>query len=100
MFDIEINYNTGNSFGSEQRTEPLDNPVSTLAMAKDNLQRIKEHYAECSDNPNFDKKYTLVLATDHGDREITPFWIGYFEELHGARIVNENRDDDMAFEIY
>lgn len=55
MYDIEIDYTTGNSFGSERQKELLCNPVTDLDKAKENLKRIKEHYLECADNPNTDK---------------------------------------------
>ena len=99
MYDIEIDYTTGNSFGSERSKEPLCNPVTTLEMAKENLKRIKKHYLECADNPNYDKRYDLVLLIDDGERKITPFWIGYFETLHGAKVFQE-MDEEMEFELY
>ena len=98
MYDIEIAYTTGNSFGSERKTETLCNPVSSLDHAKENLKRIKDHYTECKDNPNTDKHYKLTLLTDGEERTIYPFWIGYFETLHGAKVVTEG-DTDMAFEL-
>ncbi len=98
MYDIEIDYTTGNSFNSERSTESLCNPVPTLDMAKNNLKRIKKHYIECSDHPDFDKRYELTLLIDGGERMITPFWIGYFETLHGAKIVID-LDSDIEFEL-
>jgi len=98
MYDIDIDYTTGSSFGSERSTEPLCNPVTSLEKAKENLKRIKKHYIECKDHPDFDKRYELTLLTDEGERTISPFWIGYFETLHGARIT-ANIDTDMEFEL-
>ena len=100
-FDIEIEYETGNSFNTETRFEMLCNPVSTIDMAIDNLKRIQKHYKECADNPNFGKHYSLVLLTDHGERTISPFWIGYFEKLHNAKIVIDMTDNkDLSFDMY
>jgi hypothetical protein len=98
MYDIEIDYTTGNSFSRERETELLGNPVSSLDKAKENLKRIKAHYLKCCDNPNTGREYKLTLLVDEGVRAIFPFWIGYFETLHGARIVAEI-DTDMAFEF-
>lgn len=97
MHDIEIDFTTGSSFGSERTTELLGN-VSNLDNAKINLKRIKEHYIKCEDNPNTGDKYELTLLTDDGERTITPFWIGYFEILHGARVVADE-DDDLSFDL-
>jgi len=67
MYDIEIDYTTGNSFNSERSTELLCNPVSSISDAKKNLKLIKEHYIECKDNPNTGRQYELTLIIDDGD---------------------------------
>lgn len=97
MFDIEIDYTTGGSFNLKRSKETLGNP-SSLKNAKENLRRIKEHYIDCHDNPNSDKKYGITLLTDDGERTIDPFWIGWFETLHGARVIADG-DTDMSFEF-
>ena len=97
-YDIEIDYTTGGSFSSERITdESLGFVTTDLLKAKENLKRIKKHYIECEDNPNFDKQFNLELLTDDGVRTITPFWIGYFETLHSAKITSS--DEDMSFEL-
>jgi len=96
MYDIEIDYTTGNSFNQERSTTELCNPVTDLDMAKENLKRIKDHYIHCKDNPDSDKEFELILLIDDGERTITPFWIGYFESLHGAKIITDI-DSDMEF---
>jgi len=97
IYNIHIDYTTGDSFNSEQvPAEPLDIVTTSLDTAKENLARIKAHYKECGDNPNFGKRYALELKTDDGVRIITPFWIGYFETLHGAKIVIDE-DTEMSF---
>lgn len=98
MYDIEIDYTTGNSFWRERSTELLCNPVTDLSNAKENLKRIKKHYIECADHRNYHKRYDLKLLTDEGEISIVPFWIGHFEYLHGAKIVFDE-DSDMQFEI-
>ena len=97
MYDIEIDYTTGNSFGLERSKEMLGNP-SNLHNAKRNLARIKSHYLDCKDHPNTGREYSLTLLTDDNDREIVPFWIGYFEELHGAKIKSLG-DSDVEFSL-
>lgn len=99
MYDIMIEYTTGNSFAKERKKEPLCNPVTNLEDAKENLKRIKNHYVENRDNPNADKRFELDLVTDNGGKTvISPFWIGYFEILHGAVIILDG-DDDMQFQL-
>ena len=98
-YDIEIDYTTGNSFNSERiYDESVGIVTSDLAKAKENLKRIKEHYENDSENPNYGKRFNLELLTDDGTRTISPFWIGYFETLHGAKIVVIG-ENDMAFEL-
>lgn len=98
MYDIEIDYETGNSFGREECTgESVGIVTSDPAKAKENLKRIQEHYAVCRDNPDYGKRYSLPLLTDDGERTISPFWIGYFETLRGAKIVSI--DDGLSFTI-
>lgn len=90
MYDIEIDYGTGNSFHSERiRDERIGIVVSDIETATKNLNRIKKHYKQYEDNPNFGKKYSLKLLTDDGERTIIPFWIGYFETLYAARVVTD-----------
>jgi len=98
MYDIEIDYTTGGSFSSERLKENICNVVSDLDKAKENLRRVKKHYIKYHDHPNFGKRYELTLLIDDGERTISPFWIGYFEELHGARVVTDV-DSDMEFEL-
>jgi len=100
MFDIEIKYKTGNSFGLHERTEMLGNPVSNFDDAKENLQRIKNHYKKHNDSPDFDEDYELNVLIDDGERTITPFWIGYFEELLSAKIVLDEGLEDISFDAW
>lgn len=86
-YDIQIDYRTGDSFGSDDRVELLGIITSDLDKAKENLRRIKEHYLRHKDSANYGEDYELTLLTDSGERKIWPFWIGYFERLYGAEIV-------------
>lgn len=97
IYSIEIDYTTGNSFGSERLQEEVGIVTTCIDKAKENLKRIKYHYLECSDNPNCGKQYDLELLYDEGVKNITPFWIGYFEELHGAKVTSN--DPDNSFEL-
>jgi len=102
MYDIEIDYTTGNSFNSERCKELMCNPVTDFEMAKLNLKKIKEHYNTCKEHPNCGKKFELTLQNDNGDITIRPFWIGYFESLHSAKIVlwtGKEIDTDTSFFI-
>ncbi len=97
-YDIEINYQTGDSFNSERVTnESLGIITTDINKAKENLKRIKEHYVKYKGSScSTDEGYRLNLLTDDGEREIRPFWIGYFKTLYGAKIVTD-KDTDMEF---
>jgi len=43
-YRIKISYSTGNSFGSQDTTDYIELVWNSLDVAKENLQRIKEHY--------------------------------------------------------
>ena len=43
-YRIKISYQTGNSFGSEDTTDYLEITWDDIDIAKENLQRIREHY--------------------------------------------------------
>lgn len=100
IYDIAIDFTTGNSFNTERNSEERVGIVTTdLGLAKENLRRIKKHYEKHAADSNWcDAKYALTLLTDEGDRVISPFWIGYFETLHGAKIIEEE-DVTMSFKL-
>lgn len=113
---IEIYYETGDSFSHHDETSDLKLEWDDLDIAKDNLKRIKEHYAwyekkndyrfmNGKDNPQIekpdcaDKKYEFVihLSTDDGkDCRISAYWCGYFESLYSAEI-KEHDNPDLVF---
>lgn len=123
MYTIRANYQTGDSFHTEE-TSTTEGEWSSLEIAKENLQRIKIHYSyyEYKDKylyssfkerewkgksvPDFiviDKKYAdlimLKLKADNGEEyQIYPPWCGHFERLHGAEIIIV-QDDSMAFTV-
>jgi hypothetical protein len=124
MWTIEIDYTTGNSFGSERGTEEIGCVFEHLDDAKTALGYIKEHYAavqaeECSTNyyhrsrglkfdieafksrPWYSKDYwtgSLFVPIGTEEQKISAFWTGYFETLHGAKI-RAIGDSDMEFTL-
>ena len=92
VYDIVVDYRTGDSFSDEDiYGESVGIVTTDVAKAQENLYRIKEHYKKALASPNVD--YRLTLLTDDGERHINPFWIGFFEELYNARIVVEDIDE-------
>ncbi len=57
MYNIKIEYRTGDSFGSEDMTEEIEGSWSNLEIAKENLNSIAEHYKMHQDiNNNYRSK--------------------------------------------
>lgn len=123
-YKIKIDYQTGNSFGSEETSDYLELEWDDLATAKLNIKYIKEHYEfykECNYSryserkskedlfvenklkewfvPNKDSytmMYSLKLKADNGNlMQLHPFWCGYFERLICVEIVVNSDDNDM-----
>jgi hypothetical protein len=122
-YTIKVYYRTGDSFHSEDTTTYVGE-WDNLEVAKENLQRIKEHYEyyeyrEKSYNiPEIEKKWetkeknndipsymivegqlggmlTLKLKEDNGDEtKMWPPWCGYFERLYEAEIELNPYFDD------
>lgn len=117
QYKIRVDYNTGDSFHSEHNVEGWLEPTWTsLEIAKENLQRIKEHYEyydklnnnyewrnksdkeikkfkkEISKKVWFAPKYefNLMLKTDEGKEfEFSAsLYCGYFERLNSAEIID------------
>lgn len=54
---IKIEYRTGNSFGSHKEESSVEGSWSDLEIAKENLNRIKEHYEYyCSLHDSYSRK--------------------------------------------
>lgn len=114
MYDIEIKYKTGNSFGSHEEIEFVDKPVKSLEVAKENLRRIKEHAKiyykketsylkkDMPEIPHFyDTEYDglfLMINENTPFPLFVPFWVGFFEQLISAKIVNL-AEDELEFEF-
>lgn len=109
-FKIKIEYETGNSFSIYDETDYIGYEWKNLEMAKESLQRIKNHYKYYQDNNWIYEKpkdelpkgvvwddewrmLILELVDDDGKPfNYSSFWTGYFETLHCARIVSEDHD--------
>lgn len=124
MYKIKYHYQTGNSFGSEEREDILEYEWKDLDVAKECLKRIKEHYRWYQSHENrysfrneevvkpawhnidmgkrmikSDEHYLMNMPMDNGNEiQFWPPWCGYFEHLYGAEIIIEG-DTDMRFEL-
>lgn len=87
MFDIEITYKTGNSFQVYAQEDTVGAMTEALEDAKENLNRIRQHYERSLESYE-DGYEPLLLKTTDGERKWEcPFWCGYFEKLIEARVV-------------
>lgn len=119
MYTIEIEYTTGNSFGSERCTETVELTWDDLDTAKVALQEIKQHWIlykklndyglkqdkreliqiEFAKHEWNDSEYSMNIIHNNGTRHyINIFWVGYFEELHKATII-EVDDGELCIEF-
>lgn len=119
MYCIKISFETGDSFSSHDEVDTLELKWEDLDVAKKNLKRIREHYEWYGKlhglfvNPNeykelkkkrpkfVPKEYDgcIELLTDKGKTvQISAFWVGYFETLYSAEIIEEPySDSDMIY---
>lgn len=124
MYTIKIDYETGDSFGSEDCSSLLEASWN-LEVAKENLKRIEEHYKTIKDRDNYVsiassketdlmkkiknerwyveryfERYIKLLENDSTEKEYRCFWTGYFEILHGGTIVETDEyNSTMSFTI-
>lgn len=109
---IKIDYQTGNSFGSEDTSDDVGCSWTDLNKAKEALQRIKGHYKAYTEiendrwspsdkkpadfagepwfwkeEPRFWQQAVIVERDDGTEQRLSTFWCGYFERLHSAEIV-------------
>lgn len=114
MYTIEIDYETGSSFGSERRIEEVGWEWKDLNKAKESLRRIKEHHKACRtrkyDHRDTGPKerwstkkegweYSVIIEDDDGNpAKIAAFWEGYFETLYSAEILIAE-DPDIKFKV-
>jgi hypothetical protein len=123
-YKIHYEYQTGDSFGHHDENGDIEVKWDNLDIAKENLQRIKEHYqyycelhgSRPYETPNqwgktiegiktkyrhkpwFVEQYDLclMLKSDEGKEfQYYTSWCGYFEELYGVKIqLNDPSDED------
>jgi hypothetical protein len=109
-YTIEIHYQTGDSFHTEECVKSIEPTWENLEMAKQSLKRIKNHYEyqreHCDiwsdpkkplpEGVEWNKKYRvimLVLIDDNGNPfYYSDFWTGHFEQLHEAKIIISQED--------
>lgn len=96
MWTIEINYKTGDSFGSREETDQVGHAWYKLDKAKESLQMMKEHHNKPA---GYDELFCPIVTDDGMPCTIHAFWHGYFETLISAKIVHlDGQSDDMSFE--
>lgn len=87
MYKIVINYSTGNSYGSQDETQEIELKWDDINVAKDNLQRIKEHYEQYTEINGFafsTKRTNLEILMSN----ITKLW---FVNSNKLFCVSSNR---------
>lgn len=117
-YKIEVCYQTGDSYHSEDVTRRLEMSWKKVENAKKALRRIKEHYAWYQyvndppymlrpkvDEPAWHKEQTydfvVSLTIDNG-RDVTFIapWCGFFEKLHNAKILLvDSRTESVVQEL-
>jgi hypothetical protein len=114
-YSINIDYTTGDSFGSERQFREVGMNWQNLEQAKKALVCINEHYTAykesneyCPSEPfevsSIEGKswyhgplencswpdawqHTVVIEKDDGEKfAIAAFWVGHFESLHMAEV--------------
>lgn len=110
-YKIQVDYETGDSFGKEDTSIVLELSWEKAEIAKENLVRIKEHYEWiCSKESRWEddlpkpkwlpknkddfhnQHYLPILLDDGSEVEICASWTGYFETLYGAKIISDLED--------
>lgn len=126
-YQITVYYETGDSFHTEDTETTLEMRWENLDIAKENLERIKQHHEYYYDSK---KRYTfrynekdfydkwksvpdfividprvasfpmLKLKLDNGNEmEMWPMWCGHFERLYGAEIKIDYDKNGMRFDV-
>ena len=97
-YRIKIFYQTGDSFGSEDRTEYLEMEWDNLDVAKANLQRIKEHYTCYKISSTYNKNYFSAEERELFDIKHTKDWFvsyrkGSDDFLYTLRLKSDQGND-------
>jgi membrane-bound lytic murein transglycosylase len=114
MYNIEITYQTGNSFGSHTEVGLIGACWEDITKAAEALKEIKRHNKYFSDKENirwvndfkfnkeYDKisEYSIKLKDDNNnDIIVQAFWRGYFERLISAKIIIDDPDDKYSIKF-
>lgn len=124
-YNIEIDYSTGNTFGLHDEIRIIEDLIfEDIESAKEALQIIKKHkdmtssvQGYMSDEERTIKNHELSIqpwavksnfgggynfqfkvrtSKDSGEWvNVYAFWMGYFENLNEARIINADADSDL-----
>lgn len=122
-FQIEVDYQTGNTFGSSDETRIIEDLFfDDIESAKEALQILKKHHdmtqrqiaylpkeeqqehlvtlslqpwaVKSSYSPSYEFEFKVRTSKDSTEWvQVYAFWHGYFERLHEARIVDAGRDE-------
>jgi hypothetical protein len=125
-YQIIVYYQTGDSFHTEDTETVLDPRWENLDIAKENLERIKQHHEYYHDHNNsfklrYKKKaleekwknvpdFIVVEKTlsfpmikikldNENEMQMWPMWCGYFERLYGAEIQIDYDKSGMRFDV-
>lgn len=117
MFTINIEYTTGDSFGSSETSDTVSAVWQDKQLARKALQDIKAHYEfytardrwgvtprersiieqKARQSTWYDEPYpefSIKLLMDDGTYlKVHCFWTGYFETLHKAEVVVHTDSD-------
>lgn len=123
MYTIRITYETGDSFGSSTEEDEIPMLWCNLDTAQLALESIKEHkeafehirktrykaeedevrirYEASSFWWDYDSpEYSLMLFDDTGRlQKVHAFWIGYFENIKVAEIIQYQEEGERAMKI-
>lgn len=122
-YRIKYNYDTGDTFSTQEGCEDYLEGWNNLDIAKENLKRIEEHYTYYRKiNTGYHKDYNkiiksmsnerwgvkdninvencIMLLADNGvEYRIWCPWCGYFESLNYAEIEEIKNNSGMKIEF-
>ena len=93
VYKIKIDYSTGNSFGSEDMIGYVDLEWTNLNVAKENLQRINEHYKQYNDVSECrGKKELLALYNENRKKDWFVYKPKLVSKLSGCAIGEKEKN--------
>lgn len=97
-YKIKIDYSTGNSFGSEDVIGYIDLEWWDLNVAKENLQRIKEHYSQYEAiNSYFDRRTSEEIYNENMDKNWFVYKPRLVSKLNGC-VIDEKEKNKIGEE--